>query len=179
MKKQAKVHLGFTLIEVMIALAVFSVFAVAFVTAQGYGLADSSDMRKEQFLQQLCQNKLSEILLDPPKLNEALTLKEGGETKSFEDYPEYEYNIKYKQFELPSIEKFKAMGASEDDETSNDDDQSSESQAVEAKVYSEIQRIMKEALWQITVTVKNKEDQFPFSLSTWLINDSAKYEFKY
>ena len=65
---------GFSLLEVMIAMTVFSVFVAVYVTSQGYNISDSTLMREELMLQTLCENKINEIIISPPELRDSLTL---------------------------------------------------------------------------------------------------------
>ena len=73
---------GFTLIEVMIAISIFSIFAAVFVTGQGYNLLDSSKLKEEIILKDLCENKINDIIVNPPELRDSLTLTK--ETKDIE-----------------------------------------------------------------------------------------------
>ena len=41
---------GFSLIEVLIAISIFSIFTVSFVTGLGYNLLDSSSLKDEMVL---------------------------------------------------------------------------------------------------------------------------------
>ncbi len=161
---------GFTLLEVMIAMTIFATFIATFVLIQGNNLNDSSMLREETILQRLCQNKLNEIILNPPEFREALTLI--AETKTFEENDRYEFSIVYKRFELPEFNKIQGLDG-------DDSAQQSPNQALEKKVYDEVMKIVKEALWQVEVTVTNKESKYNFSLSTWLRNQAAKVEITY
>jgi prepilin-type N-terminal cleavage/methylation domain-containing protein len=49
---------GFTLMEVMIAISIFAIFASVFVTGQGYNLLDSSSLKDEILLKDICENKI-------------------------------------------------------------------------------------------------------------------------
>ncbi len=149
---------GFSLLEVMIAMTVFSVFVAVYVTSQGYNISDSTLMREELMLQTLCETKINEIIISPPELRDSLTLSK--ETKTFEDYEEYEYSIEYKKFILPD---FKALMNSEDSE---EEEENSTQQMIMEKVKENMEKI----IWQITVEVRNKQTDFNFKLSTWLYN---------
>ena len=63
---------GFTLMEVMIAISIFAVFATVFVTGQGYNLLDSSKLKDEMLMKDLCENKINEIITNPPELRDSL-----------------------------------------------------------------------------------------------------------
>lgn len=164
---------GFTLLEVMIAMTIFATFIATFVAIQGNNLKDSSMLREEETLQRLCLNKLNEILLLPPALQESLTLS--PETKTFEENSAYQYTIKYQRFELPELSQLKGIGEDDDSEGT----QGNANDVIEKKVYEQVKKIVKEALWQVEVTVENKETKYNFTLSTWIRNTAAKIEITY
>jgi prepilin-type N-terminal cleavage/methylation domain-containing protein len=94
---------GFTLIEVMIAISIFTVFATVFITGQGYNLLDSGQLKQELIMKDLAENKINEIIVNPPELSDSLTL--APETKDFETNPDYQYKIEYKKFFVPDMSK--------------------------------------------------------------------------
>lgn len=165
---------GFTLLEVMIAMTIFATFIATFVAIQGNNLKDSSMLREEETLQRLCLNKLNEILLLPPVLKESLTLS--PETKTFEENSNYQYTVTYQRFELPDLNQLKGTG---DTENNQEERQENTNDALEKKVYDQVKKIVKEALWQVEVTVENKDTKYNFSLSTWIRNSAAKVEINY
>lgn len=153
---------GFSLIEVMIALTVFAVFAVVFMTSQGQNIADSSRMRKETMLATLCETKINEIIAAPPELKESLTISK--ETKRFEKFPNYEYSIEYRRLKLPDISKI--VKESEEEEDQNGE--------IKKRIAKAVTDNMKEMIWQVQVTVTNKETGENYPLSAWVYNDKAK-----
>lgn len=158
---------GFSLLEVLIALTIFSVFAAVFVTSQGYNLANSELLREELLLRELCANKLNDIITKPPEFRESLTLS--FEVKTFEEYKDYEYKIQYKRFKIPNLNKI--MGKEEDNSDSDDDG------GLKTKVMENVIKNIEELVWQVEVTVKNKKTNFNYALTSWLFNHQAKVEF--
>lgn len=57
---------GFTLLEVMVALAVFAVLAIAVLSACQFVLNQSDALRERLFAGWLADNQLSELRLQPP-----------------------------------------------------------------------------------------------------------------
>ncbi len=156
---------GFTLIEVMIALAIFGVFITAFVSGQGGNLLDSTAMREEQVLFTLANNKLSEIKINPPEFSETLT--SNVDTKTFEDYENYEWSVEFKKFEIP---EYNAATGQEEVPAE---------QEMQKRIYTRIKDNMEKMLWQVRVTVKNKTTGQFSALSTWIQNDKATVRFQY
>ena len=109
---------GFTLIEVMIAIAIFSIFATVFVTGQGYNLLDSSKLKEDILLKDLCENTINEVITNPPELKDSLTISK--ETKDFEKNPNYSYTIEYQKFFVPDMSKIAAKEDEKDDNSQKD-----------------------------------------------------------
>lgn len=156
---------GFTLIEVMIALAIFAVFVTAFISGQGGNILDSTTMREDQQLFILANNKLNEIIVTPPEFSETLT--SNVDTKAFEDNENYEWSAEFKKFEIPEYSA--ATGQEE----------VPQEQEMQSRIYSRIKDNLEQMLWQVRVTVKNKATGQSFSMSTWLHNDKATVRFQY
>jgi prepilin-type N-terminal cleavage/methylation domain-containing protein len=155
---------GFTLMEVMVAIAIFSVFATVFVTGQGYNLLDSTKLKEDIRLKDLCENTINDLITSPPELRDALTLTK--ETKDFEKSPDYQYTIEYKKFFVPDMTKI--MGK-EKDEDKADDKQS----ILEKRIFKVFKENMEKIIWQVEVTVQNKQSKEQFKLSTWIYNQNA------
>jgi len=151
--------------EVMVAIAIFSVFATAFVTGQGYNLLDSSKLKEDIRLKDLCENTINEIVTNTPELREALTLTK--ETKDFEKFPDYRYTIEYKKFFVPDMNK---IAGKEKDDNKSDDQES----ALEKRIFQTFKENMEKMIWQVEVTVENKLSKEQFKLSTWLYNQNAE-----
>ncbi|HAZ12412.1 MAG: hypothetical protein A2X86_15855 [Bdellovibrionales bacterium GWA2_49_15] len=164
---------GFTLLEVMIALTIFAVFAVMFVAGQGGNLADSLQMREESLLRILCVNKINEILNSPPEFTEQLTLSK--ETKTFEDYSDYSYTLEYKKLKIPDLAKLAAKPGDEEAENSEEGAQTSSS--MNNTILKNIKENLQNMVWQVQVTVTNKKTGFFYTLSAWPYNKAAKVKF--
>ncbi len=161
---------GFSLLEIMIAMTIFAVFITAYVVAQGGNLADSTLLREEIFLRQLCEERINEILFSPPELKDSLTLS--NDTKTFEKYPTYEYTVKWKKLKIPDLSKFQAKSTDSDGQ----EDAVAAASGIEKTLMNKLKENMEKLIWQIEVTVKNKETSFNYTASTWVMNE--KYEVK-
>lgn len=161
---------GFTLVEIMIAMTIFAVFISAYVVSQGGNLMDSTMLREEILLKQLCEQKINEILLHPPEFKDNLTLSK--EIKTFEKYPEYEYILEWKKLKIPDLGKMQGADQKED--------QLEESKAaasgIQKTLMSKLKENMEKLIWQFEVTIKNKETGFIYSASSWIMNE--KHEVK-
>ncbi len=166
--KKTKLNGGFTLLEVMIAMTVFSFFYVAYYVAQNQNVASSVIIREEIKLKELCTKKINEIIVKPPQFKESLTLT--AEVTTFEEDKNYEARVTYKRLKIPDIKKI--MGKEEeDDEGSNSDSGTS---GIEQTFMNKIKENMQEMIWQVEVQVVNKETKANYTLSTWLQNTEAQ-----
>ena len=94
---------GFSLMEVMIALTIFSFFITAFMVGHGGNISDSTFMEEELTLRHLCDKKIQSIIINPPEFKESLTL--APESGSFEEdeYKNYEFSVEYQRLEIPNL----------------------------------------------------------------------------
>lgn len=157
---------GFTLVEIMIAVAIFAVFVTVFVTGQGGNVLDSINIKEDLELHGLAQNRLNEILVDPPPLRESPGTR--PEETRFEDRPSYVRTEEFRKFVLPDIEL--AMGLDEDGEGVS---------SIQRNVYNQVRQNFENVLWQVEVVVRNTETGASHALSAWLINREAAVRFSY
>jgi prepilin-type N-terminal cleavage/methylation domain-containing protein len=150
---------GFSLIEVLIATTIFAVFIAMYVTSEGYNLTDSIQMREELVLKNLCTQKINEIISNPPELRDSLTVSK--ETKTFEEFPNYSYTLEWKKMEVPDMSALYEEGG---------EGQQNQFAQMIAKV---VKDNMEKMIWQLKVTVKNKETEFFYTLSGWVYNTKA------
>ena len=157
---------GFTLMEVMIAIAIFATFASIFVTGFGYNLMDSGHLKEDILLKDIGENKINDIIINPPPLTDSLTLTK--ETKDVESNKDYQTIVEYKKFFVPDMSKIK--------ETSIEDknEENSAQAALEKRINTVFKENMEKMIWQVEVTVKNKLTGDTFVLDAWIYNESAE-----
>lgn len=158
---------GFTLIEVMIALAIFAVFITAFISSQGTNLSISSRFREELTLHQLAADKLNEIIVSPPEWSERLELT--PETGKFENNELYTFSITYKRFIIPDLTKIQG---------GSDNQSDSQMAQLEQRLFASIKDNMEKLLWQVEVMVANTESNEEYRLSTWLYNPKGQVRYE-
>lgn len=168
---------GFSLLEVMIAITLFAFFITAFLTSQGYNVSDSALSEEQLTLQQLCESKINELHLDPPKFTNATeNLKE---TKPFEgkDLENYEYTLELKKLTIPD---FAQLFAQKDAATEEAQDAyegnylkqgaGNRNASLEKMVFEQLKKNIERIIWQARITVTNKETKYNYTLSTFLTN---------
>jgi len=160
---------GFALIEVMIALFIFAIFMAVFATTQGYNLSDSSHMREEILLEEIAESELNKLMLDPPKVfNLGMTLG-GGDTKPVENYEGYERTIKWFEFKVPDYNKLQGK---------EDNDSDTGDSIYKKKMFEEIKKNLEKLIWQVEITIKNKDTGFTYTLSTFVMDHKAKVKIR-
>ncbi len=166
---------GFSLIEVMVAFLSFSVFYVVFTASQTKSLQDSYYIEREVTLNYLCELILNEIMLNPPIFQESLVM--ATETKPFREdqWKNYEYTVEYRRFEIPNLFNLtQGMGQGEEEGAQQRQSQLNTRQqnpfAAFEGIFDRITEGIHESIWQIQVTVRDKETDLSWSLSTWLRN---------
>ena len=175
---------GFSLLEVMIALTLFALFITAFISTQGYNVADSELSREQLQLQALAERKINELIMDPPKFTNADNNKK--ETKSFEEseFQNYSYTIELKKLVIPDFGQLFGQKNAVDEGAKdayegdyyNDSNTGKRDANLEKMIFDELKKNIERILWQARVTVTNKETGYNFTLSTYLTNYNEKVQ---
>lgn len=168
-KRLIKSHSGFSLIEVMIAVTIFGVFITAFITSQTGNISNSIQMKESIVLLRLCENKMNEAILDPPKFTN-LTAKQKT-TKSFttEGYKHYKYTIEYKNVEFPEFSQL--TGQTEDEARAQGNDA-----LIKKTLFKKLKENIEKIIWQVRVEVENTETSEKYELTSWVENTNAELD---
>lgn len=161
---------GFSLIEVLMAMTLFSFFIAAFMLSQGYNITSSSKMREDLQMHTLANRVIREKILNPPRFSNAT--ENEIETKKFEEEAinYYQYTIEYKKIILPDLS---AMIPE------NQLNQNSSEQALQKKVFDKLKENVELMLWQIKVKVENTQTKQFVEQATWITNAEAKVDLNF
>jgi prepilin-type N-terminal cleavage/methylation domain-containing protein len=176
---------GFSLIEVLIAITLFAFFVTAFLTSQGYNVSDSQLSEEQLILQQLCERKINELYLDPPKFQNIMGSTK--ETKTFEekDLSNFEYTLEIKKLTIPDFGQIFGQKGNVSQEgqdaysgkyMNQNASGSNRNAALEKMVFDELKKNIEKIVWQARVTVTNKETKYSYSLATWLTNYNERIQ---
>lgn len=175
---------GFSLVEVLIAITLFALFVVAFLTSQGYNVSDSQLSEEQLMLQSLAERKINELYIDPPKFqNITGNFKE---TKTFEgkDLTNFEYTLELKKLTIPDFAQLFTQkgGGSEEAQDAyegnyfNEGGGQQRNSGLEKLVFEELKKNIERMIWQARVTVTNKETKYNYTLSTFLTNYNERVQ---
>ena len=156
-----------SLLELLIAMAIFAVFGVAFMSGIGQNIFISGMNKQDAKLIELAENKINEVIIDPPQLRE--TLLEGKpDVNKFDNHPGYSYSVVIKKITIPDYDKLSGNeeGIGDGGETG------SSTNMIKQKAFSFIKNSMEKLVWQIRVTVYHQESGLKHTLSTWIYNRS-------
>lgn len=153
---------GFSLLEVVVALSIFAVFATAFVQSQGTQVNISMGFQEELKMRNLAQQLINEIIMNPPELTESIFVS--TDTKTFENDQNYSYNIAWNKFTLPDFSKLKT-GNEGQGET-----------GIEQRIAEKVRENMERLIFQLEITIINKQTGYSHTVTTWLYNDRAVLE---
>lgn len=168
----------------MIAITLFAFFITAYLTGTGYNVEDSRLSEEQLILQSLAERRINELILDPPKFTNANA--DMKETKQFEDkeFSNYEYTLEMKKLTIPDFAQLFAQKGASTDEAKEDlqsnyyaeGTKSQRNDAMEKMVFEELRKNIERILWQVRVTVTNKETKYSFTLSTFITNYNEKVQ---
>ena len=154
---------GFTLLEIMIALAIFAGFATSIALFQSAEIKGSAALREELILNNLAMLKINELKVKPPDLGISKTLV--PDKGDFKDFPDYKYTITYKTMDFSNLDLILLA----EDEDSNEYNSSNLDPA--RPMIKMIGNHLKDTLWMVKVTVER--GNYKTSLSTWLVKNQG------
>ncbi|MBT4793259.1 MAG: prepilin-type N-terminal cleavage/methylation domain-containing protein [Halobacteriovoraceae bacterium] len=158
---------GFSLIEVMIALAIFSFFATAMLGELSYNVSSSMQMAKDLDLHNLAEMKMSEVLIGKKEFTNATENDPDTGKFELEGYEAYKYKVEITKLKLPELQQI--MGKSEDEESSATD-------AIQNLIFKKLQKNIEEMIWQVKVTVTNTDTDYSYELNSWINKSNAKID---
>lgn len=170
---------GFTIIEVLVALTIFAIFAVTMTLTQTTNKDRSTRMAQDLEIHNLAVMKMNEVLLRVNEFTNASDkTPETGEIK-IEGYEKYKYTIEYKKNEFPDFSGL--MGTPEEDNRAVDPNA-----AVKKVIFDKMKRNVEEMLWQVKVTIEdttpreNKEGKTvpnrKYELNSWVEKNNAQID---
>ncbi len=166
---------GMSLLEIMVAITLFSIFAVFFIGTQQFQIKRAMSARDKVDLLYLCDLKFKQTLFNP-KIISNLVLVDTTPDKTegiFEEpYTDYRYTIEYYKFFFPPLEELQGMPLSEGEGVVEID-------TVSAKILKTTKELLEKNMVQLKVSVTHEKTKKTTSLETWLsvpIDGSSKFK---
>ena len=161
---------GFTLLEVLIALAIFGFFAGATYVSQADNIHLSMISRKDLTMHNLAELKMNETLIGKKDFTNATENDPDTGAFEVEGYEDYKYIVEITKLEFPDLAQITGK-ANEEDGASKDDSQSN----LQKMIFENLKKNIEEMIWQVSVTVTSPDDE-KYSLHSWINKSNAKLD---
>jgi type II secretion system protein I len=159
---------GFSLIEVMIALAIFAVYSVAMIVTQSSNIDGSIRLKDNLVLHNLAQMKMNEVLIDVKKFTNATESDPDTGSFEFDGFKDYKYKVEYKKNEFPNFDQL--MGQTEDEAGQE------QTSAMKKVIFDKLKKNVELMIWQVRVTVTHPVSGAVYDLSSWVTDKDAKLD---
>ncbi len=175
-----KFEAGFSLLEVMIAITLFAFFITAFLTSQGYNVTDSENSEQQLILYTLAERTMNELVINPPRFTNAT--QNSKEVKKFEEsqFANYEYELEIKKLVIPDFgQLFGQTGGNNQDQDNSylsSANTANRNTSLEKVIFEQLKKNIERMLWQVRITVVNKENGMSYSLSTYLTDYNQRVQ---
>lgn len=161
-----------TLIEVMISLAIFSIFILSFMSGQGSNIRSSVQLKEDLRLRDIAELILNEQMIQPPKVKVTsgevkIDPIKSRKFKLFEDDNNYEYAVNTYKLAIPDFDKIVAQDPNEQSA------QNKQNQSTQKMIYNKFKKNMQKLVFQIIITVRHKASGQFFELATWFYQDGV------
>ena len=160
---------GFSILEVMVALAIFGAYATAMILTQISNTDRSMNMGKDMKLHTIAQMKMNEVLMRRNEFTNATENDAENGTIDIEGLENFKFLIEYKRNIFPDFAAL--MGQTE--EESNQVDPNA---AVKKLIFDKMKKNIEEMIWQVKVTITNTNDGASYELNSWVNKDNAKLD---
>lgn len=162
---------GFSIIEVMIAMALFLSFSLGIIFSQSGSIDRSDRFKKDLILNNLAVLKMNESLVDVKKFTNATEKDTDSGKFDIEGFKNYKFLVEYKKNKFPDFSSL--IGKTEEEENRSGADPQA---AIKKAIFEKLKKNMETMLWQIKVTVTNPETKTSTELTSWVTNREAQID---
>lgn len=163
---EKKLEGGFSILEVLIALAIFGIFATSIIFRVSNNVTGSIQMDEDITLHNLAELKMNEVLLAKKAFTNATENDVDTGNFTIDGYQSFQYKVEIKPNEFPDFSQL--TGTSEDDQA--------ETNPVQKLIFDKLKKNMEILLWQVRVTVTNTETNYSYELNSWIENSEGKID---
>ena len=160
---------GFSLIEVMVALVIFSVIALPMIFTQSANIQSSINMNSDLTLHNLAEMKMNEVLVGPKEFTNATENDVDGGNFEIDGYQEFKYEVRITKIEFPNFSEL--IGKTEEE---GQDDNAQDS--IQKLIFEKMKKNIEEIIWQVNVIVTNPGTGDTYELNSWINKSNAKID---
>ena len=157
---------GFSILEVLIALLIFGIFAGSIIFRLGNNVTGSIQMAEDISLHNLAELKMNEVLISQKEFTNATENDVDTGNFDIEGYKQFKYKVEIKKNEFPNFSQL--TGTSEEDQQ--------ESSALQKLIFEKLKKNMEILVWQVKVTVTNTDTNYSYELNSWIENTGGKID---
>lgn len=172
MVKRIKQHsynqAGFTLLEVMIALAIFSFFLTSAIFSLSYNVSSSILLKEDLNLHNLAEMKMNEVMIGRKEFTNATENDVDSGEFDIDGFENYKYEVKITRTEFPDLAQI--LGNQVEGEEDNTSD------PVQKILFDKLKRNIEEMIWQVSVTVTNTQTDYSYELKGWINKTNPKLD---
>lgn len=168
MAKRVKDH-GMTLIEVLIALAIFAAVSVALVATVTDLIDSSNNFRNDVKLHSLAELKMNEVLIGNREFSEATNNSEDSGQFEVEGFEDYKYKVQIRRMELPNLAEIMGQTGEQEDRTP------SRQLDIQNRIFGILKKNLEEMIWQVRVEVTAPNNQI-YELTSWIEKSNAQID---
>lgn len=160
---------GFSLLEVLIALALFAGMATAFITTQTNNISSSIRTLDDAKLLSLAELKMNETLIGKREFTNATKNDVDSGEFDIEGYEGFKYEVKITPIEFPSFDQL--MGKDSSDSTSSE-----QNDPLQKMIFEKLKTNIEEIIWQVNVKVTDTVSGGTYELNSWITKSNAKID---
>ena len=168
MAKRVNDH-GMTLIEVLIALAIFAAVSVALVATVTDLIDSSNNFRNDVKLHSLAELKMNEVLIGNREFSEATNNSEDSGQFEVEGFEDYKYKVQIRRMELPNLAEIMGQTGEQEDRTP------SRQLDIQNRIFGILKKNLEEMIWQVKVEVTAPNNQI-YELTSWIEKSNAQID---
>jgi len=171
-KRLINAQSGFSILEVMVALAIFGAYATVMILTQVSNTDRSMNMAKDLKLHTLAQMKMNEVLIRKNEFTNASENDVETGNIEIEGLEYFKFQVEFKRNEFPD---FSALMGQTDEQVAEADPNA----GIKKLIFDKMKKNVEEMIWQVKVTIINTQDSTSYELNSWVNKDNAKLDTKF
>lgn len=168
MAKRLTRQKGFSLIEVLFALGIFSSFLLGVYVAISHNVNGSILLKEDLNLHNLAELKMNEVLIGKKKFTNATENDVDSGSFEIDGYENYKFEVRIKQIKLPDLAQILGNQIKGEEDNTSD--------PVQKILFDKLKKNIEEMVWQVNVKVTNTENNYSYELNSWINKTDPKLD---